>query len=188
MTRTDKSCSVLDGYQVDTRALPGGPPIRLRLRCAYSSYGLKRKVGTRMRRFVAGFLVGIALSATALAAATAKRSPFVRIFGGQTPVLLPWRPPERGLPVVVQIPVSPKGTATPFWRASAERREGVGVLHPRTVGGERFEQTPYMVVSSPERQCGKSRLMELTEFLTPRPWYVIMQLPNRVWRRLTGAE
>jgi hypothetical protein len=53
-----------------------------------------------------------------------------------------------------------------------------------THGVEQFEQTPYVTVTSPERQCGKSRLMELTEFLVPRPWYAIMPSEAVVYRKI----
>jgi hypothetical protein len=35
------------------------------------------------------------------------------------------------------------------------------------------EQTPYMLVTSPEKQCGKSRLLEVLRLLVAREWYVI---------------
>ncbi len=35
------------------------------------------------------------------------------------------------------------------------------------------EQTPYLVITSPEKQCGKSRLMEVLRVLVAREWYVI---------------
>lgn len=42
------------------------------------------------------------------------------------------------------------------------------VLHSHCI--EAFEQTPYLAVTSPERGCGKSRLLETLELLVPRPW------------------
>jgi hypothetical protein len=35
------------------------------------------------------------------------------------------------------------------------------------------DQTPYLTVTSPERGCGKSRLLEILERLTPRAWYAV---------------
>lgn len=33
-----------------------------------------------------------------------------------------------------------------------------------------FEFTPYALITSPEKRCGKSRLMEVMQLLVPRPW------------------
>lgn len=33
-----------------------------------------------------------------------------------------------------------------------------------------FEFTPYCLLTSPEKRCGKSRLMEVMQLLVPRPW------------------
>lgn len=37
-----------------------------------------------------------------------------------------------------------------------------------------FEQTPYLTVTSPEKQCGKSRLLEVLEVVVNRPWQAIL--------------
>src|SRR5713101_2879419 len=47
-----------------------------------------------------------------------------------------------------------------------------------------FDQTPYLTVTSPERQCGKSRLLELLELLVPRPWATIMPSEATLYRRI----
>jgi hypothetical protein len=44
------------------------------------------------------------------------------------------------------------------------------------------EQTPYLTVTSPVRQCGKSRLLELLELLVPRPWPAVTPSEAVVYR------
>lgn len=48
----------------------------------------------------------------------------------------------------------------------------------------RFDQTPYLTVTSPERQCGKSRLLELLELVVPRPWATIMPSEAVLYRKV----
>jgi hypothetical protein len=45
------------------------------------------------------------------------------------------------------------------------------VIHTHCV--REFEQTPYLSVNSPEKQCGKSRLLEVLELLVNEPWSAI---------------
>ncbi len=47
-----------------------------------------------------------------------------------------------------------------------------------------FEQTPYLTITSPQRQCGKSRLIELLEMLVPRPWVAITPSDAVVYREV----
>jgi hypothetical protein len=45
-----------------------------------------------------------------------------------------------------------------------------------------LEQTPYLTVTSPVRQCGKSRLLELLELIVPRPWPAVTPSEAVVYR------
>ena len=45
-----------------------------------------------------------------------------------------------------------------------------------------FEQTPYLSVTSPERGCGKSRLLETLEQVVHRPWSVVLPSEAVVFR------
>jgi hypothetical protein len=56
------------------------------------------------------------------------------------------------------------------------------IVHAHCV--EHFEQTPYLTVTSPQRQCGKSRLLELLELLVPRPWVTVMPSEAVVFRKI----
>jgi uncharacterized protein DUF3631 len=42
------------------------------------------------------------------------------------------------------------------------------VVHTHAM--EAAEQTPYLAITSPEKQCGKTRLMEVLELIVARPW------------------
>lgn len=55
------------------------------------------------------------------------------------------------------------------------------VVHTHCV--EAFEQTPYLAVTSPEKQCGKSRLLETTELLVAQPWQTVLPSGSRAPRR-----
>jgi Protein of unknown function (DUF3631) len=46
------------------------------------------------------------------------------------------------------------------------------------------ENTPYLSITSPERQCGKSRLMDVLGFLVARPWSVITPSEAVVYRKI----
>jgi hypothetical protein len=59
------------------------------------------------------------------------------------------------------------------------------IVHSHAV--EHFEQTPYLTVTSPQRQCGKSRLLELLELLVPRPWATIMPSEAIVYRKIEAV-
>jgi len=47
-----------------------------------------------------------------------------------------------------------------------------------------FEQTPYLAVTSPEKQCGKSRFMEVMQLLVYRPWMTILPTEAVVFRKV----
>ena len=59
-------------------------------------------------------------------------------------------------------------------------------LHAHAV--EAADVTPYLIVTSPERRCGKSRLLEVLRALAPKPWYVVRPSESVLFRKLaTGA-
>jgi Protein of unknown function (DUF3631) len=53
---------------------------------------------------------------------------------------------------------------------------------------EAFEQTPYLAVTSPERQCGKSRLLESLDLLVARPWMAVLPSEAVVYRNVDRIE
>ena len=59
------------------------------------------------------------------------------------------------------------------------------VAHTHVV--EAFDTTPYLEVTSPERRCGKSLLIELLELLVDSPWKAINPSEATLYRRI-GAE
>jgi uncharacterized protein DUF3631 len=56
------------------------------------------------------------------------------------------------------------------------------IIHTHCV--EAFEQTPYLSVTSPEKQCGKSRLLEVLELVVARPWMVALPSEAVVYRHV----
>lgn len=47
-----------------------------------------------------------------------------------------------------------------------------------------FETTPFLAVTSPTKQCGKSRLFDVLELLVARPWKVIMPSEAVLYRKI----
>ena len=56
------------------------------------------------------------------------------------------------------------------------------VIHTHCVSV--FDQTPYLAVTSPEKQCGKSRLLETLELVVARPWPAITPSEAVVYRQI----
>lgn len=48
-------------------------------------------------------------------------------------------------------------------------------------------QTPYLSITSPERQCGKSTLLELLELLVARPWSCILPSEAVAFRKVSQS-
>jgi hypothetical protein len=51
---------------------------------------------------------------------------------------------------------------------------------------EYVEQTPYLAVTSPERRCGKSRLLELIEMLSANAWPTVLPSEAVVYRKVNA--
>ena len=47
-----------------------------------------------------------------------------------------------------------------------------------------FDYTPYIHVASPEKQCGKTRLLDCLEVLTPKPWRAILPSEAVLFREI----
>lgn len=47
-----------------------------------------------------------------------------------------------------------------------------------------FQQTPYLAVTSPEKQCGKSRLLEVVNLLVYEPWMAVMPSEAVLYRKI----
>ena len=50
-----------------------------------------------------------------------------------------------------------------------------------------FETTPFLAVTSPEKRCGKSRLLDVLELLVARPWRAIMPTEAVLFRKINTA-
>lgn len=53
---------------------------------------------------------------------------------------------------------------------------------------EAAEQTPYLAVTSPERQCGKSRLLDILELLTAKAWLTVLPSEAVVYRYISNKR
>src|SRR4051794_17242833 len=60
------------------------------------------------------------------------------------------------------------------------------VIHTHIIRA--FDQTPYLSVTSPEKQCGKSRLLEILEMLVARGWLVIQPSEAVVYRQVDATS
>jgi hypothetical protein len=47
-----------------------------------------------------------------------------------------------------------------------------------------FEYTPYLHIASPEKQCGKTRLLDCLELLTPKPWRAVLPTEAVLFRTI----
>jgi hypothetical protein len=51
-----------------------------------------------------------------------------------------------------------------------------------------FETTPFLGITSPEKRCGKSRLLDVLELFAARPWRTIMPSEAVVFRKLDNEQ
>lgn len=51
-----------------------------------------------------------------------------------------------------------------------------------------FDCSPYLVVTSPEKRSGKTRLLEVLELLVPRPWRVIQPSEAVLFRKIAAQR
>jgi hypothetical protein len=56
------------------------------------------------------------------------------------------------------------------------------IIHTHAV--DVVDETPYLSVTSPERRCGKTRLLEVIELLILKPWLCILPSEASVYRRI----
>jgi hypothetical protein len=56
------------------------------------------------------------------------------------------------------------------------------VVHTHSI--QHCEQTPYLSITSPERRCGKSRLLEVLELLVARPWNTVIPSEAVLYRNI----
>jgi len=60
------------------------------------------------------------------------------------------------------------------------------IMHTHVV--EAAEQTPYLLFTSPEKQCGKTRALETVELLVVRPWNAVMPSEAVVYRNIQATR
>jgi hypothetical protein len=60
------------------------------------------------------------------------------------------------------------------------------IVHTHAI--EAAEATPYLAVTSAEKQSGKSRLLEMASHLVARPWYAIQPSDAVVYRKIESVQ
>lgn len=60
------------------------------------------------------------------------------------------------------------------------------IIHTHSV--DAAEQTPYLAITSPEKQCGKSRLLDVLELLCARPWSAVLPSEAVVYRMVSATR
>lgn len=56
------------------------------------------------------------------------------------------------------------------------------IVHTHMV--HRFDNTPYLAVTSPTKGCGKTQLLSLLKYLTPRSWFAVLPSEAVVYRQI----
>jgi hypothetical protein len=51
-------------------------------------------------------------------------------------------------------------------------------------GASAFDYTPYVHVTTPEKQCAKTRLLDLLELMTPKPWRAVLPSEAVLFRKI----
>jgi len=49
-----------------------------------------------------------------------------------------------------------------------------------------FEVTPFLAITSPEKRCGKTRLLDVLELLVANPWRAVMPSEAVVYRKIAA--
>lgn len=60
------------------------------------------------------------------------------------------------------------------------------VVHSHTIAA--FDYTPYLHVSSPEKRCGKSRVLDLLNLLVRAPWPAVSPSEAVIYRKIEAAS
>jgi hypothetical protein len=67
---------------------------------------------------------------------------------------------------------------------SAAQADAVTLWATHTHAMDAFETTPYLAISSPTKQCGKSRLLDVLELVTARAWRTITPSEAVLYRKI----
>ena len=66
--------------------------------------------------------------------------------------------------------------------------DGVALWVVHTHVLDAFEQTPFLALTSPEKQCGKSRTLDVLELVVARPWRTIMPSEAVLFRKINAVS
>jgi hypothetical protein len=70
---------------------------------------------------------------------------------------------------------TPQATAAVLWAAHTHALDA-------------FETTPFLAITSPEKRCGKSRLLDTLELVVARPWRTIMPSEAVLFRKIEATQ
>jgi hypothetical protein len=62
--------------------------------------------------------------------------------------------------------------------------DAIALWAAHTYALDAFEQTPFLALTSPEKQCGKSRMLDVLELVVARPWRTIMPSEAVLFRKI----
>jgi len=51
-----------------------------------------------------------------------------------------------------------------------------------------FEATPFLAINSPEKRCGKTRLLDVLELVVARPWRTVMPSEAVLFRKIAAVS
>lgn len=66
--------------------------------------------------------------------------------------------------------------------------DAVALWAAHTHALDAFETTPFLDVTSPEKRCGKTRLLDVLELIAARPWRTIMPSEAVLFRKIDAAS
>jgi Protein of unknown function (DUF3631) len=70
---------------------------------------------------------------------------------------------------------------------SAPQADALALWVGHTHSLDAFETTPFLAVTSPEKRCGKSRLLDVLELVVAKPWRTIMPSEAVLFRKIDAV-
>jgi Protein of unknown function (DUF3631) len=71
---------------------------------------------------------------------------------------------------------------------SAAQADAVALWTAHTHALDAFETTPFLAVTSPEKRCGKTRLLDVLELVVARPWRAVMPSEAVLYRKIESSQ
>jgi len=71
---------------------------------------------------------------------------------------------------------------------SSAQADAAALWAAHTHALDAFETTPFLAVTSPEKRCGKTRLLDVLELVVARPWRTIMPSEAVLYRKIEAVS